>query len=558
MSVLIVGAGPVGLTLACVLAQRGVIARVIDQKGGRVPESRATDVHARTLELLASLGLAEALIARGEQARGATFYAKGEVLARFETGALESPFPLILGVPQHVTEALLEERLEALGGRVEREVTLERLEARADGVVAGLRGPRGEAEAAEVAWLVGCDGANSAVRRLLGLSFEGVSYEEPFLLADLAVDWALPTDQLHLFFSPEGFFMVLPMPGEGQVRVFADEGAATGAAPTLEVFQAMASARVHVPARLHSPGWMSRFRVHRRMVERYRHGRIFLAGDAAHIHSPIGGQGMNMGVQDAFNLGWKLAAVEKGEAGEGLLDSYQAERHPIAASVLLKTHVATLMSTARQPWLRELRDRTSGWIMGLPGVQQWVAGMTAALDYELGSSPLVAAAQGSLWAAAASGWHPEKDEAAGVREWMEFSAGPQPGARVPSRWFGGAEARRHSHSLVTLRRHRVLLFDGAAATEAGYHHLRRVAEDLEARFGEAVEAWVVIPHGVAPEELRGMEHVLLDPQGELHCSFGARAECAYALRPDGYIGFRSQPAGLEELTRFLHDTSFYA
>lgn len=548
--ILIVGAGPVGLTLACVLAACGVEARLIDQRAGRVAESRATDVHARTLELLASLGLAEALIARGEPARGASFYARGEAIAEFETHDLASPFPLILGVPQHETEALLEEHLEASGRRVEREVRLESFTQGEGGVQAQLRDAAGRLEVVEASWLVGCDGAHSTVRGLLGVAFEGLSYEEPFLLADVAIRWALPKDRLHLFFSPEGFFMALPMPGEGRTRLFVDEGAMAGAPPTLETFQAMASARVHVPAQLEAPGWMSRFRVHRRMVSRYQHGRVFLAGDAAHIHSPVGGQGMNMGIQDAFNLGWKLAAVARGEASPRLLASYEAERHPIAASVLLKTHMATRMSTARHPWAQAVRDRTSGWLMGLPGVQQWVAGMTAALEYDLRESPLVAAAQGSLWAAAAHRRSAE-DEAPGMREWLEFAAGPHPGDRVPSRWFGAEDDRRHAHSLVEPRRHRVLLFDGAAATEGGYHRLREIASALEAQLGAAVEAWIVVPQPERPAELEGFARVVLDPAGELHCSFGARAECAYTLRPDGYIGFRAQPVTLEVLERAL-------
>jgi 2-polyprenyl-6-methoxyphenol hydroxylase-like FAD-dependent oxidoreductase len=547
--VLIVGAGPVGLTLATLLRRHGTPFRIVDQGTGPVRESRATDVHARTLELFSTIGLAEPLIALGRRALGASFYSGGRRIARVPVHELATPYPFILGVPQYETERLLLDDLARQGVAVERGVRFEGMDPDGDGVRVALRSG-GRVEQARVGWLVGCDGANSAVRQGLGLPFEGTSYPEIFMLADARLDWELPADELHIFLSGEGFFQALPMPGERRVRLFVDvSGEQAELEPEREVFEALGRARAGLPLRVRSPGWMSKFRVHRRMVPRYRVGRVLLAGDAAHIHSPVGGQGMNTGIQDAWNLAWKLGLVVAHRAPESLLDTYHTERHAVARVTLLETHLATRMSQLKNPLLRELRDALAVSLGGIGAFSRWMAEVIGELRIQLPDSPIVTRDRASvLFADVLSD---PLDERPSLAHWAEFGGAPDAGHRAPDRRFGGPGDARRFFSLLGGTRHLLLLFDGAKATPEGYKNLAGLAERVRARHGRVVEPLIVVPASERPAVLGGSHPVLLDPGGDLHCGFGARAECAYVVRPDGYIGYRAQPADAEAILAYL-------
>jgi 2-polyprenyl-6-methoxyphenol hydroxylase-like FAD-dependent oxidoreductase len=553
-AVLVVGAGPVGLTLATLLHRHGVAARVVDQNDGPVRESRATDVHARTLELLETVGLAGELIARGKKARAATFYGGGRRIARVPVhqlvdvsrgGAipareLTTHYPFILGVPQYETERVLLEDLERQGGAVERGVRLEGLAQGPGDVIARLsRG--GAIEEARFSFVAGCDGASSTVRREMGLSFEGLTYPEHFMLADLAIDWALDPDELHVFLSEHGFFQVLPMPGDRRVRLFLDVPLREAALdPTLETFRALAAARVHAPLTLRDPGWMSKFRVHRRMAPRYRIGRLMLAGDAAHVHSPVGGQGMNTGIQDAFNLAWKLALCARGRASDALLDSYHTERHAVAVATLSDTHFATRLSMIKAPVARELRDLATSMASAIGPFQRWIAEVTGELRVHMRNSPIVEQRRGSVLFSTLA--RDPANEHPSVADWIEFGGAPEAGTRPPDRRFGPEGAQRRLFSLLPGTRHLLLLFDGARPTPEGYANLSRIAAAVRASFPDLVDAKVVVPAAERPASLPDADAVLLDPGADLHCAFGAHAECAYLIRPDGYVGYRAQPA----------------
>lgn len=354
LSALIVGAGPTGLTLACELARRGVSFRLIEAASRPRAGSRGKGVQPRTLEVFDDLGIGDRVLANGRMAMPIrTTAADGKVTLG---GAVpdvlrdrpDMPYPASLITPQWRVEEALRERLAELGGAVEFGATLRSFEQSDEGVTAVIvRG--GDAETMTARWLVGCDGGHSVVRKQAGIDFDGETREEVrMIVADVEVD-GLDRDAWHMWRHEEGLVTLCPLPSTDTFAYQA--GIAPGQEPELSVanMQAILERRSgRTDIHLHEPEWSSLWRANIRLVDRYREGRVFLAGDAAHIHSPAGGQGMNTGIQDAYNLGWKLAAVENG-ASPTLLDSYEAERRPVAASVLA-------LSNARLSQVLEQKD----------------------------------------------------------------------------------------------------------------------------------------------------------------------------------------------------------
>jgi 2-polyprenyl-6-methoxyphenol hydroxylase-like FAD-dependent oxidoreductase len=546
--VLIIGAGPVGLALACSLRAHGVSCVIIDKTDGPVHESRATDIHARTLELCATLGVTDDLLAIGKRSHAAWFYSEGHRVAGFSTGDLPSPYPFILGIPQYATEKVFLARLEELGGHVLRQHSFVSLSQSEDHVTATLTDATGAEVTIETSWLIGCDGATSPVRKCLELPFEGDTYDELFLLADMRIDWQLTGDELHLFLAEEGFFMILPMP-DGWVRAFAcvppDRKDLVADRPT---FERLIRERVHVPCEVLETAWISQFRIHRRMVPRYQVGRVFLAGDAAHIHSPVGGQGMNIGIQDAVNLGFKLALVVRGLARPELLGSYETERHHAAARTLRDTHLATTMSMLHSPWLRIPRDLMGRATQGWNGLARWMCELVASFHGDVRDSPAVESMRGSLLGADV--FADSSTEEPSLLEHLSYSTGTRAGERAPYVVFDES-AKLSSFSLITPCRHTLLLFDGLARTAEGYRNLATITHEVQRGFSEVIRVLVIVPTAERPLDLPADIRVVADPDAKLHDAFAAQAECAFLIRPDGYVAFRCQPANASQIMKFL-------
>jgi 2-polyprenyl-6-methoxyphenol hydroxylase-like FAD-dependent oxidoreductase len=349
--VLVVGAGPVGLVAACQLARHGVPVRVVDALAQPTTESRAVSLHARSMEMLASLGVLPRLEARGRRIPALAFLdgATGHERARLPVTHVPSRHPYILDVPQPDTEAVLAERAAELGIVVERGTTLTALAQDADGVTATLRTSAGE-ETARVGWVVGADGGHSATRELVGTKLVGGFHGQHFAMADLDVDTAFAPDAIRMFPHSGGMGILFPLAGErARIMFEVEDPGADAPDPTLEMFQTLADERMGGAVRLRDPRWLTYFTVHHAQVPRYRFDRVLLAGDAAHIHSPAGAQGMNTGIQDAANLAWKLALVAAHRADALLLESYDAERHPVGAMVVKSTTTITNVGTATGP-----------------------------------------------------------------------------------------------------------------------------------------------------------------------------------------------------------------
>jgi len=338
-TVLIAGAGPTGLMLACELARRGVSFRLIEAAAGPQPGSRGKGLQPRTLEAFDDLGIGDRVIAHGRMAMPirSTGLDGRVTLGGAAPEALKNrpdiPYTTSLITPEWRTEEALRLRLAELGGAVEFGTMLQRFE-QSGGTVSAVLASGGESETVTAQWLIGCDGGHSLVRAQAGIAFAGETREElRMIVADLDAD-GLDRDVWHMWQHPDGLLALCPLPSTSVFQYQALLPPGQDPALSLANMQAILEQRTRRPGiRLHEPEWSSLWRANIRLVDRYREGRVFLAGDAAHIHSPAGGQGMNTGIQDAYNLGWKLAAVTAG-AAPALLGTYEAERRPVAASVL--------------------------------------------------------------------------------------------------------------------------------------------------------------------------------------------------------------------------------
>ena len=370
--VVIVGAGPTGLALACVLARERASFVLVDRLAEGVNTSRAAVVHARTLEVLDEVEVTDRMRAQGHVVPRFTLRDRDRVLVTLRFDGLPTRYPYTLMIPQNATEAILLARLRELGGDAQRPFEVHDLRQDADGVsVTGVAD--GQPRTIRGRYLVGADGMHSTVRERAGVGFKGGAYEQSFALADVRMRWPLPDDEVTLLFSPEGLAVVAPLPG-GRHRVVATMDDAPEH-PEIADVQGLLDARgpTGAAARIEEIVWSSRFRVHHRLVDRYRAGRILLAGDAAHVHSPAGGQGMNTGIQDGVALGNALAAVVAGRADESRLDQYERIRRPVAERVVAFTDRMTRMATLRSPGARAVRNAVIGLIGRIPAARRWLS-----------------------------------------------------------------------------------------------------------------------------------------------------------------------------------------
>ena len=348
--VLIIGAGPTGLVLALWLTKLGVRVRIIDKTAEPGMTSRALAVQARTLELYRQLDLADAVVAKGHQVPAVNLWVKGQQKARISLAAMGSgltPYPFMQIFPQDEHERLLIQRLETLGVAVERRTELVRFTEHENCVTARLRGPDGGEQDCEAVYVAGCDGARSIVREAIGTGFPGGTYRQIFYVADVEAKGPALNGELHVDLDEADFVAVFPLAGEGRARLIGtvrDERA--DRADTLTFGDISNHAIGQMKVAIAKVNWFSTYHVHHRVTQHFRKDRAFLAGDAAHIHSPAGGQGMNTGIGDAINLAWKLAAVVAGRAPDSLLDSYEAERIGFARRLVATTDRAFSFATA--------------------------------------------------------------------------------------------------------------------------------------------------------------------------------------------------------------------
>jgi 2-polyprenyl-6-methoxyphenol hydroxylase-like FAD-dependent oxidoreductase len=390
-SVLIAGGGPTGLTAALELRRFGIPVRIIDEMEGPAATSRAVGIQARTLEEMELRGLSDEFVRIGHHATGGDIYGNGKLLVHVDFTRIASRYNFLLLLSQNDTDRILREALEAEGTGIEWGVKLAAIGQTPTGISATLEHAGGSIEEITVPYLIDAEGAHSIIRNTLGLKFKGKTLDELFALGDVHVSGDLPNSNFHIFSSERGLLGMFPM-GGSHFRLVAgnahnNQSQSLSDPPTLEELQAIYDQRSHIPARLLQLTWSSLFHINSRMVETLRVGRIFLAGDSAHIHSPAGGQGMNTGIQDAMNLAWKLALVLRGIAPEVLLDTYDQDRLPVMRSVLNRTEGLTDMIDG-DSILRSFFVRMAPWIANAEFVQDNVTARISQIALNYRDSPL--------------------------------------------------------------------------------------------------------------------------------------------------------------------------
>lgn len=353
--VLIVGAGPTGLALACQLIRYNIDFIIIDKKETTTPHSKAIGVQARTLEIYEQIGLAEPLIALGTLASKAKMFAGGKIRGEIEFGALGegmSPYPYILFVEQGKHEALLHDFITSHAREVYWNVELENFTQTQNGVSAQLKKRSGESDTVEAKYLIGCDGAKSLIRHSLGLKFEGSTFERIFYVADVHIEWEHGHDALQVFLMRNSLLAFFPMTGEKQYRIvgtFPDEFTKDEGDILYDEIEEQIKQDADLKLDITHVNWFSTYKVHTRHVNKFSEGRCFLAGDSAHIHTPAGAQGMNTGIQDGYNLAWKLAQVVKHGSGDKLLNTYNEERLPNAEALMKTTDRFFNLAAGKNP-----------------------------------------------------------------------------------------------------------------------------------------------------------------------------------------------------------------
>jgi 2-polyprenyl-6-methoxyphenol hydroxylase-like FAD-dependent oxidoreductase len=392
IDVLVAGAGPVGLAMAVELARYGVSVRIVDKAAQRTDKSKALVLWSRTLELLDSAGCSRSLIDAGRKVSAVSLVEGSKQIAHLTLDGVASPHPYALMLPQSETERLLDEHLNSLGVQVERSVELTQFAASADQVVSTLRHADGREEKLETRWLIGCDGAHSTVRHQLGMEFVGDTMPSSWILADVHLSGVPWKEEIVIAWHADGVLALFPIT-QGRYRIIADVGNAPASAqqsdPTLAEVQTILDQRGAGGIVASEPVWLAGFRINERKVADYRSGQVFLAGDAAHIHSPAGGQGMNTGIQDACNLAWKLALVHSGNcAAEPLLGSYSQERSEVGKQVLAETGRATTIALIRGDIKQSIRNHIASLILGLSPIRKTMAEVVTEVSIGYPHTPL--------------------------------------------------------------------------------------------------------------------------------------------------------------------------
>lgn len=389
VDVLVVGAGPTGLTAACEALRHGLSVRIIDLKEGRSTHSKALVTHARTLEVFETMGAAEAMLAKGvpfaalNTRSGPTGPGTRVDLLGLPWG--DTAYPFWLSIPQDDTELVLEELLTSLGGAVEWATALEAIQDEGPRVQALLK-HEDRTETVFARWVVGCDGGRSCVREQTGITLKRHDARATFVLADVKSRLPMPQNEGHAYLAPQGLLLIVPMPEPDRWRIIAHVPRTPSDSPVRvdeDFLDELIRQRSGLEFGSHEVKWTSQFNLSHGLADRYREGRVFLAGDAAHVHSPVGGQGLNTGVQDAHNLLWKLAMAERAgtsRAAEMLLDSYEEERRPVARSMVAGVARVTSVMTTRRSAIRRVLGRLSPLLLSRPGIQAKLGRATGMLE----------------------------------------------------------------------------------------------------------------------------------------------------------------------------------
>ncbi|KST65785.1 FAD-dependent oxidoreductase [Mastigocoleus testarum] len=501
--VLVVGAGPVGLTVAIELARRNINVRIIEKRDKPSTRSKALVVHARTLEFFDILGIAGELIQRGYTSPGIDFSANAQNPLRANMYGLDTRFPYILILPQAETEAILEHRLNQLGVEVERSNSLTHFQETEIGVCASVENEDSAQIEIEAKYLVGADGSRSTVREGLGLPFEGSPYSWTAFLGDIHMEGHHAEGGTEQHSNDRGLAFIVPF-DDGSHRIVTIDRKYQNQPKKreldLEELQESISAILEKPVSLSQAKWLSRWGSELRLAPKYQLGRVFIAGDAAHTHSPAGGQGMNTGIQDAFNLGWKLALAVKAESPQTLLNTYNAERHKIGASILRVSDFLLRSLLLRQRILRQMRELLFRIFIPLPFVQRKLAQNLSGLgvSYDTGKGQLA-------------------------------------GKRIPDMELMSANHETiRLYELLRFPGYTLLLFINPNQAQSGRKQIDQILNSSD----EMLKAHAILNNGLPQfHEFKANTNTLVDYRGDFETKLGAKTGRIILVRPDGYVAF---------------------
>jgi 4,5-epoxidase len=529
IDVLIVGAGPTGLALAYQLRRLGLSFRIVEKNPAASTTSKAIGLQYRVSELLTWMGLFERFQAKGVSGAGLRFSANGRQMLHMPLERLSGMSgrgafaPQGIIIPQSETEGLLIDALRAQSVAVEYHTAFVSFTQDADRVVSQLQTESG-AELIESRYLVSCEGAHSLIRKQAGISFVGKTYPVAYYMADVEADWPADRKDIQVWLHEDGMFSAIPMPGERRWRLFVESSkqvSESATEVTLELIRQLMAERIGGQAtQISNPTWLTEFRISCRMVDRFRERRVFLAGDAAHVHSPTGGQGITTGLQDAYNLAWKLGMALRGGAPDSLLDSYSEERLVAARSVLKSTDSIANIFLAHDRATQLLRDRIVLPLLGTHTMQKRLTRKTSQLDMnyrELGLSA-----------------HQDR----GLLERARVRAGD----RTPDVLFRDARTNEPTSLFTLLSRSQLFALLGPGARP---EKIARLAQAL-GRLG--IACFQVLPRAAHPaHDIAG----LIDITGDFGRLYGARGEFLYLIRPDGYAGLFQRPIDERALRTYM-------
>ncbi|KTC99747.1 FAD-dependent monooxygenase [Legionella feeleii] len=523
LDVLVVGAGPVGLFCANELTRHGIRCRIIDKKAGLSDKSKALAIHIRTLDVLEDCGFIEEFLAQGLKVDGVLLKAHGRLLVDVNFSLVEGDRHYLIDLPQDKTEQILYAELMAKGLKVEWQTELTGIEPVSNHTIATLKQADGSNEQVNAAWIIACDGSHSTLRHLVNADFLGSTYKEVWWLADLLIDWNLPENKMALFVTHHGPMAAFPM-GDKRYRLVlvAPEGSTINDTPTMQDIEQAFIQRCSESATLSNPLWITQFGIHHRQIQQYRHGRVFFAGDAAHIHSPMGGQGLNTGIQDIYNLIWKLALVKKGLAQDSLLDSYHKERYPIGKEVLKKTDFLTKLITIRNPFLIYSRNTLVRFITSFKFVKRYFTRDMAELSISYANSPIV--------------------KTLGIPTKFKI------GEFAPNFSFTDihSKEKKQLHQMIQGTMHHLFLFAGQ--TKSQFPALLETAALINQQFKEIIQVHVVLSDS---NEALHLDSVLIDDNQEVHQQFAIQQTTALLIRPDKYIGLTQAPVNKDSLLAYM-------
>ncbi len=513
---LVVGAGPVGLFMANELMRHGLSCKIIDKKSGLSTQSKALGIHIRTLEAFYDTGIIDDVLARGHKVHGVLFKSKGKVIADNTFGHVDALYDYLIDLPQDETEAVLNEHLIKKGNAVEWNTELLRFEQDTHGVTATIKNAAGQESTISADWLIACDGSHSTARQLLNIDFVGAEYKEKWWLADIYIDWELPNDRMVIYLADNGPTACFPM-NNHRYRLVMAAPKSNIENPSFDDIKNYFAKYCPDKATLRDPLWITAFYLHHRQIQQYRKDRVFFAGDAAHIHSPMGGQGMNTGIQDTYNLAWKLALVQKKIAPPDILDSYHAERYPVGKKVLHETDKMTKMVLVKNPIATFFRNKVLSLVSSFDKVKDNIMNNMAQLTIAYEDSPL-------------------------VEQYGKLAI--QAGTLIPNINLQAASGRSQR------------LFDIVKGTQ---HHLFLFAGvDNSLQLEEAQKIAVHLPsaiivhlvgNGEKPAAWSG--NYWRDVNQTAQQKIGAKQSVAMLVRPDKYIGFLQIPFEAKTLQDYL-------